>query len=300
MLVTCSGDRMLEAQEESDAGAGGSVPAPTRVFRREQLQAIQRISATRSVARMAIFARRNNKLELPNVARAEVELELGRSSVPGGIRWRRRSSHLSGGIAELPWTSGVDDQLDLPHAMQVLDEDHYGLKDVKDRVLEFLAVRQLRAQQLADEVRKTGEYPAAKLKQENDEATPTLSPDGDDSDRKITDEKEAKARAMAKGPILLFIGPPGVRRRSPSIAALARPILSCVLGRAREGDIRGTVARIRRMPAPHSGMNRRGRRIPSSCWMRWISWACRSRVIRRARCSRCSTRRRTTPSPIII
>ena len=52
----------------------------------------------------------------------------------------------------------------------MLDEDHYGLPDVKDRVLEFLAVRQLRAQELADEVEKTGEFPAAKLKPRQDDA----------------------------------------------------------------------------------------------------------------------------------
>ena len=63
-------------------------------------------------------------------------------------------------IAELPWNTRSDDHLDLRRASDILDEDHYGLQDVKDRVLEFLAVRQLRAQQLAEEVEKTGELPA--------------------------------------------------------------------------------------------------------------------------------------------
>jgi len=62
-------------------------------------------------------------------------------------------------IAELPWNKRSDDQLDLAHAATVLDEDHYGLKDVKDRILEFLAVRHLRAEQLASEVETTGEQP---------------------------------------------------------------------------------------------------------------------------------------------
>ena len=77
-------------------------------------------------------------------------------------------------VAELPWNTRSDDNLDLNHAIEVLDEDHYGLKDVKDRVLEFLAVRQLRARQLAEEVEKSGECPAAKLKAEKDTATPSL------------------------------------------------------------------------------------------------------------------------------
>ncbi|NOX51189.1 MAG: endopeptidase La [Gammaproteobacteria bacterium] len=46
-------------------------------------------------------------------------------------------------IAELPWHSGTQDNLDLKHAIQILDEDHYGLEDVKERILETLAVMQL-------------------------------------------------------------------------------------------------------------------------------------------------------------
>ena len=145
-------------------------------------------------------------------------------------------------IAELPWNKRSDDQLDLKHAAVVLDEDHYGLTDVKDRVLEFLAVRQLRAQQLAEEVEKQGELPVSKIRSETDDATPALT-NGDDDDRTITDKKEVKARAMAKGPILLFIGPPGVGKTSiaKSIArSLGREYVRVALGGARdEADIRG-------------------------------------------------------------
>jgi ATP-dependent Lon protease len=145
-------------------------------------------------------------------------------------------------IAELPWNTRSDDLLDLNHAAVVLDEDHYGLTDVKDRVLEFLAVRQLRAEQLAAEVEAQGELPVSKLRSEKDDATPSLT-NGDDEDRTITDKKEAKARAMAKGPILIFIGPPGVGKTSiaKSIArALSREYVRVSLGGARdEADIRG-------------------------------------------------------------
>src|SRR4029077_1914617 len=47
-------------------------------------------------------------------------------------------------IASLPWDKATEDNLDLPHARAVLDEDHYDIEQVKDRILEFLAVRKLK------------------------------------------------------------------------------------------------------------------------------------------------------------
>jgi ATP-dependent Lon protease len=145
-------------------------------------------------------------------------------------------------IAELPWNNRSDDNLDLTHAQTVLDEDHYGLPDVKDRVLEFLAVRQLRAVQMENELKQTGEMSISKLKASKEDATPQLGL-GNHEERPITDAKEAKAKAMAKGPILLFVGPPGVGKTSiaKSIArSLGRQYVRVALGGARdEADIRG-------------------------------------------------------------
>ncbi len=47
-------------------------------------------------------------------------------------------------LADLPWSLSTEDNLDIPHARVILDEDHFGLDEIKDRILEFLAVRQLR------------------------------------------------------------------------------------------------------------------------------------------------------------
>jgi len=184
-----------------------------------------------------------NKLTLPKEARQEVERELGRLERAGRESMEAQviRTYLEW-IAELPWNNRSDDNLDLAHAQTVLDEDHYGLPDVKDRVLEFLAVRQLRAQQMAEELKQTGEMSIAKLKATKEDATPQLTGNKEE-DKAITDPKEAKARAMAKGPILLFVGPPGVGKTSiaKSIArSLGRAYVRVALGGARdEADIRG-------------------------------------------------------------
>src|SRR5687767_6651033 len=236
---------MLEAQEEIKSQVQEELGQRQReMFLREQLKAIQKELGDDDQSRELTELREKlSKLELPKVARAEVERELGRLERAG-----RESMEAQGirtyleWIAELPWNKRSDDQLDLPHAEVVLDEDHYGLKDVKDRVLEFLAVRQLRAQQLAEEMSKTGEIPAAKLMANKDDASPSLGAKAD-GERHITDQKEAKSRALARGPILLFIGPPGVGKTSiaKSIArSLGRKYVRAALGGIRdEADIRG-------------------------------------------------------------
>src|SRR5438477_5111965 len=92
-------------------------------------------------------------------------------------------------IAELPWNARSDDSLDLTNAEKVLDEDHYGLPDVKDRVLEFLAVRQLRAQEMEDELKRTGELSIDRLRATKEDATPALHLSRDDK-KAIKDSKE--------------------------------------------------------------------------------------------------------------
>ena len=236
---------MLEAQEEIKSAVQEELGERQReMYLREQLKAIQKELGDDDQSREITELRdKLSKLELPREARVEVERELGRLERAGRESMEAQviRTYLEW-IAELPWNVRSDDNLDLNRAQQVLDEDHYGLPDVKDRVLEFLAVRQLRAQQLAEEMNKTGEFPAAKLRANKEDANPSLH-DGEDADRQITDPKEAKARAMAKGPILLFVGPPGVGKTSiaKSIArSLGREYVRAALGGIRdEADIRG-------------------------------------------------------------
>ena len=236
---------LLEAQEDIKSQVQEELGERQReMYLREQLKAIQKeLGDDDSSKEITELRDKLAKLELPKEARAEVERELGRLERAGRESMEAQviRTYLEW-IAELPWNKRSDDQLELKHAETVLEEDHYGLKDVKDRVLEFLAVRQLRASQLADEVEKTGEVPAARLFADTNDATPSLAV-GEKGDRPITDKVEAKSRAMAKGPILLFIGPPGVGKTSiaKSIArSLGREYVRVALGGARdEADIRG-------------------------------------------------------------
>src|SRR5690348_15726873 len=214
------------------------------MYLREQMKAIQKeLGDDDQSKEIAELRDKLNKLQLPKEARQEVERELGRLERSGRESMEAQviRTYLEW-IAELPWNNRSDDDLDLSHAQTVLDEDHYGLPDVKDRVLEFLAVRQLRAQQLEAELKQTGEMPIAKLKSSKEDATPQLGHSPTDG-KQITDPKEAKSRAMPKGPILLFVGPPGVGKTSiaKSIArSLGREYVRVALGGARdEADIRG-------------------------------------------------------------
>jgi ATP-dependent Lon protease len=226
---------MLQAQAQIKSQVQEELGERQReMYLREQLKTIQKELGDDDQSREVKELREKlETLQLPKEARTEVDRELaklersGRESMDAQVirtylEW----------IAELPWNTRSDDNLELPHAAEILDEDHYGLQDVKDRVLEFLAVRQLRAKQLADEVAKTGAVPAEAIKAEDSE-----------DDAPVTDAVEVKARALAKGPILLFVGPPGVGKTSiaKSIArALGREYVRAALGGIRdEADIRG-------------------------------------------------------------
>ena len=85
-----------------------------------------------------------DEAKLPEAVQLEVDRELKRlgrmSANAADYQVARAYLEL---IAELPWHQQTEDQLDLSHASKVLDEDHYGLEDVKERILESLAVMQL-------------------------------------------------------------------------------------------------------------------------------------------------------------
>jgi ATP-dependent Lon protease len=85
------------------------------------------------------------KCDLPDEVRKEAARELGRmEKLPAMAPDYHVIRTYLDFILELPWRKSSEDRLDLIEARKVLDEDHYGLEDVKERILEFLAVRKLR------------------------------------------------------------------------------------------------------------------------------------------------------------
>jgi len=201
---------VLNAQEQIKSQVQEELGERQReMFLREQLKAIRKeLGEEGEVVEVDELRKQFAELELPEAAKKEVERELQRLERANRDSMEAQviRTYLET-MAELPWNKRAEESLDLKRAAEILEQDHYGLKDVKDQVLEFLAVRQLR------------------------QRSPLQAAQGNDDDKE------------AKGPILLFVGPPGVGKTSiaKSIArAMGRPYVRISLGGARdEADIRG-------------------------------------------------------------
>ena len=102
-------------------------------------------SRTRPRRRSTSSDPRLNELELPEQVRTQVDRELSRlEKIPQAAAEHGVIRTYLEWMASLPWGKGTVDNLDLKHAREVLDEDHYDIEKVKDRILEFLAVRKLK------------------------------------------------------------------------------------------------------------------------------------------------------------
>jgi ATP-dependent Lon protease len=113
---------------------------------RQQLKAIQEELGEfdESAAEANELREQLAAIDLPEDVRKQADRELGRleNLPPAAAEHGVIRTYLEW-IASLPWDKSTEDNLDLGHARQVLDEDHYGLEQVKERILEFLAVRKL-------------------------------------------------------------------------------------------------------------------------------------------------------------
>jgi ATP-dependent Lon protease len=247
----------LEAQEEIQQKVQEELGERQReIVLREQLKAIQQeLGEGDEASDLEELRERIEKLELSEEARHEIQREMGRleRTNPQSAEYQVLRTYLDL-VTELPWGTRTEDEIDLVQAEQFLDEDHFGLDDVKDRVLEFLAVRKLQmelaAQDAAEEVAVEADdvlsraYAAPPGDGEDAEERRKRNGEADPEQLDVeTQTKKAKARAVGRGPILLFVGPPGVGKTSiaQSIGrALGRKYVRIALGGARdEADIRG-------------------------------------------------------------
>ncbi len=165
-------------------------------FLREQLHALQKELGDTDERAQEIeeLERKLKKTKMPKTVRKEAKKQISRMEMmhPDSSEATIVRTYIDW-ILDIPWKKGTKDRLDLKAAKKVLDDDHYGLNKVKERILEYLAVRKL--------------------------------------------NKETK------GPILCFVGPPGVGKTSlgQSIArAMGRKFHRISLGGMRdEAEIRG-------------------------------------------------------------
>jgi len=236
---------VLDAQEDIKSKVQEELGDRQReMVLREQLKAIQKeLGEGDSSAENDDLRERLGKLELPPEVRKEVDRELGRLGRMGREAMESQViRNFLETVSELPWNTRSEDYLDIPKAEEILEEDHYALGDVKDRVLEFLAVRQLRQaeqeRQLLEKAALEAEEAGRAAASDDSDGTPVTEPTPLPAPRKSNAEDRA-----AKGPILLFVGPPGVGKTSvaKSIArAMGREYVRVSLGGVRdEADIRG-------------------------------------------------------------
>ena len=247
---------VLDAQEDIKSQVQEELGERQReMFLREQLKTIQReLGEGDERDDLDELKEKLAALDLPPEARKEVDREFGRLSRIGRESMESQVIRtFLENVAELPWNERSKEHLELPEAQRILDEDHYALGDVKDRVLEFLAVRQLRlVQEAAERDREAdrdgaGVQDHAKAEQKAEEVAAGESTDVPQATATVpapnAPSKGNEDDRIAKGPILLFVGPPGVGKTSvaKSIArAMGRKYVRISLGGARdEADIRG-------------------------------------------------------------
>ena len=181
-------------------------------FLREQLKAIQRElgEGDEQTAEVEEVRQKIDAAKMPEEAEKQARHELDRlSHLPvAAAEYGVIRTYLDW-MVSLPWSVTTEDNLDIAHAREILDQDHYGLEDIKERILEYLAVRKLRHERKVE----------------------------------FTSEDKDEIRRLREGVILCFIGPPGVGKTSlgRSIAhAMGRKFIRISLGGMRdEAEIRG-------------------------------------------------------------
>ncbi len=211
----------IESQAEKEM-----TDAQRQYVLRQQLKAIQSELGDTGDGEAAQLRTRVTDAKLPASVAAIAGRELDRLErmTPASPEYQMIRTYLDW-VLDVPWEKWTEDRLDPQAARTVLDEDHYDLDKVKERIVEYLAVQTLRQRQAADALAATGPVQEGVLEAPG-----------------LTDAAKPKAARM-KGPILCFVGPPGVGKTSlgQSIArAMNRTFVRISLGGVRdEAEIRG-------------------------------------------------------------
>src|SRR2546429_3193424 len=202
---------------------------------REQLKAIQRELGEESEEQATVneLRRKIDEAKMPEEALKEANRELSRLEKLPTVspEYSNIRTYLEL-LTSLPWSKSTGEKINVPHARQVLDQDHYDLEKVKDRILEYLAVRRLKEERLAEQIQHSREMARIEDGVETEDIRTTQPLQSQEALRQINRE-----------PILCFVGPPGVGKTSlgQSIArALGRKFARMSLGGIRdEAEIRG-------------------------------------------------------------
>ncbi len=202
---------------------------------REQLKAIQRELGEESEEQATIneLRKKIEEAKMPEEALKEANRELSRlEKLPTASPEYSIIRTYVELLVSLPWSKSTGEKIDVKHAREVLDQDHYDLEKIKDRILEYLAVRHLKEERQEEELERAREVASVEEGTEVENLRPTQP----------LVNQEAK-RAVNREPILCFVGPPGVGKTSlgQSIArALGRKFARMSLGGIRdEAEIRG-------------------------------------------------------------
>ena len=219
----------MDAQEDIQAKVQSELGERQReMLLREQLKAIQKeLGEEEERDDVEELRQRIEELKLSEDQASEVDRELKRleRTSPQSAEYQVIRTYLEW-ITELPWQERTEEKINLKYSEEILNEDHHGLEDVKDRVLEFMAVRKLQLDRAVEE------------KVDNE-----VTRDDEEAEGESDEGSDSPDERVGRGPILLFVGPPGVGKTSiaQSIArSLDRKYVRISLGGARdEADIRG-------------------------------------------------------------
>ncbi|MCD6727845.1 MAG: endopeptidase La [Solirubrobacteraceae bacterium] len=206
---------------------------------RKQLESIRRELGEDDGSVTDDYRTRIAQAGMPDAVREQAERELDRLERmgEGGSGEGQMLRNYLDWLLAVPWAKRSEERLDPVHTREVLDADHCGLDDVKDRIVEDVAIRALRRRRaIAD-----GDADRAPHEGRADEAAPAADR-GDGADEPGADERGRRARREA-GAILTLIGPPGTGKTSigESVArAMGREFVRMSLGGVRdEAEIRG-------------------------------------------------------------